>query len=238
MIGFILNQNVFVYVITAIGMCGIAARMILSGYLGGLVKATENIGTTKKKFLSGIRKRYEELSSLNMEIRDTRSFVGRYIGKLKLWKISVNSWNNFIKNLVILSAGTGIIGGYAIYRTTGVYAAGIETALYGAAISCLIVIVSNIFDSRAALDNLTYEIENYLHNSLANRLKRESIKKYEPEMKIERNVIDIDKALEEKEIPRRKREKKKEGDMTREQIAACDALFDKLIEDMVPTLQS
>lgn len=249
MIDFILNQNVFVYVITAMGICGIAARIIISGYLSGMVRATENMGNTRKKLLGEIRKRYEELVSLDVDIQDIHSFVGRYIGKMKLWKMKVAAWNNFAKNMIILAAGTGIVGGYATFRMTGEAYAGMDTALYGLGVCGVMVLVWNIWDCRDKLDNLVYGIENYLENSLANRLKKENMKQVAATMRSDIHVIDIDdsiKSSEENEdvknveyiTKKSRREKKRsaaerERKISKEQIAACDALFDNLVNGMI-----
>ena len=99
MFGTILEQSIFLYVIAATGICGIAAKLIMNGFLKGLVREVGSMKSTKKKALVEIRKRYEELSYLDVGIRDTRSFVEKYIYKLKLGKSYVSSWNSFCSNI-------------------------------------------------------------------------------------------------------------------------------------------
>ena len=101
MFGTILEQSIFLYVIAATGICGIAAKLIMNGFLKGLVREVGSMKSTKKKALVEIRKRYEELSYLDVGIRDTRSFVEKYIYKLKLGKSYVSSWNSFCSNMTV-----------------------------------------------------------------------------------------------------------------------------------------
>jgi len=317
MFGTILEQSIFLYVIAATGICGIAAKLIMNGFLKGLVKGTGNMKSTKKKALVEIRKRYEELSYLDVSIRDTRSFVEKYIYKLKLGKSYISSWNSFCSNMMILAAGAGLIGTWWEYRTGSSVFTSAQIGMWGIVACGVMQMVYNIFNTRRKCEMLSAELVNYMNNSLANRLKREQEKQMEGSKQetdnrsrsgmkqtaaavIEPNVIDIDAALaqmgEQKdrrserktETERRKRretdaaemkiqetdsarertttkskkamraeqrrleksrrqqtagEKEdvkqaaKDGDreITEEQIAACDALFDKLLQGISTT---
>ena len=317
MFGTILEQSIFLYVIAATGICGIAAKLIMNGFLKGLVKGTGNMKSTKKKALVEIRKRYEELSYLDVSIRDTRSFVEKYIYKLKLGKSYISSWNSFCSNMMILAAGAGLIGTWWEYRTGSSVFTSAQIGMWGIVACGVMQMVYNIFNTRRKCEMLSAELVNYMNNSLANRLKREQEKQMEGSKQetdnrsrsgmkqtaaavIEPNGIDIDAALaqmgEQKdrrserktETERRKRretdaaemkiqetdsarertttkskkamraeqrrleksrrqqtagEKEdvkqaaKDGDreITEEQIAACDALFDKLLQGISTT---
>ena len=317
MFGTILEQSIFLYVIAATGICGIAAKLIMNGFLKGLVKGAGNMKSTKKKALVEIRKRYEELSYLDVSIRDTRSFVEKYIYKLKLGKSYISSWNSFCSNMMILAAGAGLIGTWWEYRTGSSVFTSAQIGMWGIVACGVMQMVYNIFNTRRKCKMLSAELVNYMNNSLANRLKREQEKQMEGSKQetdnrsrsgmkqtaaavIEPNVIDIDAALaqmgEQKdrrserktETERRKRretdaaemkiqetdsarertttkskkamraeqrrleksrrqqtagEKEdvkqaaKDGDreITEEQIAACDALFDKLLQGISTT---
>lgn len=64
-------------------------------------KETETMGRTRKRALREIRKRYDDISLLDVEVRDTAAFVDKYIDRLKIGLISVNAWNAFIKILAL-----------------------------------------------------------------------------------------------------------------------------------------
>lgn len=307
----------FLYVIAATGICGIAAKLIMNGFLKGLVREVGSMKSTKKKALVEIRKRYEELSYLDVGIRDTRSFVEKYIYKLKLGKSYVSSWNSFCSNMMILAAGTGLIGTWWEYRTGSSVFASTQIGMWGIVACGVMQMVYNVFNTRRKCEMLSAELVNYMNNSLANRLKREQEKQMESSKQeaedrsrsglkqtaaaiIEPNVIDIDAALaqmgeqkdrrsekqteaerkkgreadskkknmqesdpareritakskktmraeqrrseknrrqtaSEEQQPLKQTAKAEEREVTEEQIAACDALFDKLLQGISTT---
>ena len=317
MFGTILEQSIFLYVIAATGICGIAAKLIMNGFLKGLVREVGSMKSTKKKALVEIRKRYEELSYLDVGIRDTRSFVEKYIYKLKLGKSYVSSWNSFCSNMMILAAGTGLIGTWWEYRTGSSIFASTQIGMWGIVACGVMQMVYNVFNTRRKCEMLSAELVNYMNNSLANRLKREQEKQMESSKQeaedrsrsglkqtaaaiIEPNVIDIDAALaqmgeqkdrrsekqteaerkkgreadskkknmqesdpareritakskktmraeqrrseknrrqtaSEEQQPLKQTAKADEREVTEEQIAACDALFDKLLQGISTT---
>lgn len=240
----VLEQNVFMYIIAAVGLIGIVARIILCGCLGGLVRATENMGTTRKKSLAEIRKRYEDITSLNVEVKDTNSFVGKYIEKLKIGKISVKAWNNFIKNMLVLIAGTGIIGSLYQYYITGSPYDSMEILMFGTGTYCVLMMAGNLFDCPAKIRMLDFGIQNYLENSLANRLHKEELKLAAvTEIKVPETA-----SIEAKGTGGNVREKKKDKKPERQkcrsqdeeealiaesQTAACDELLKELLEGII-----
>lgn len=230
MFGTILEQSIFLYVIAATGICGIVAKLIMDGFLKGLVRGAGSMKSTKKKALVEIRKRYEELSYLDVGIRDTRSFVEKYIYKLKLGKSYVSSWNSFCSNMMILAAGTGLIGTWWEYRTGSSVFASVQIGMWGIVACGVMQMVYNIFNTRRKCEMLSAELVSYMNNSLANRLKREQEKQMESSKQkaddrsrsglkqtaaaiIEPNVIDIDAALAQMgEQKDRRSEKKAEAE--------------------------
>ena len=229
MFGTILEQSIFLYVIAATGICGIAAKLIMNGFLKGLVKGAGSMKSTRKKALVEIRKRYEELSYLDVSIRDTRSFVEKYIYKLKLGKSYVSSWNSFCSNMMILAAGTGLIGTWWEYRAGSSVFASAQIGMWGIVACGVMQMVYNIFNTQRKCEMLSAELVNYMNNSLANRLKREQEKQMENSIQerdarnrnglkqtaaaiIEPNVIDIDAALAQMEGQKERRSEEKNSE--------------------------
>ncbi len=231
MLDFVLGQNVFVYIMVAMGLIGISARFILNGYLKGLIKATESMGATRKKALLEIRKRYEDIASLNVEIKDVDSFVGKYIEKIRIGKFAVVSVNNFIKNIFVITAGTGILSGAYQYYVKG--SGGETLKLLGCGfVTCMLMLIAwNMWDTRSKKEILRLSVQNYLSNSLANRLQKAEMKQVAASdmsrIKAETEEKAADEDISEEE------EEKKEQEITDEQVAACDMLFEKLLQGII-----
>ena len=101
-----MNQNVCMYVMIVCGCIGLTGRAVMSSYLARLAKAAERMGTTRKKQLMEMRRRYEDITSLDVNIHDTAAFVDKYIDRLKIGFIPINVWNGFVKNMGVAAAGT------------------------------------------------------------------------------------------------------------------------------------
>ena len=115
----LLNQNVCMYVMIVCGCIGLTGRAVMSSYLARLAKAAERMGTTRKKQLMEMRRRYEDITSLDVNIHDTAAFVDKYIDRLKIGFIPINVWNGFVKNMGVAAAGTGIFAAAYQYYVVG-----------------------------------------------------------------------------------------------------------------------
>lgn len=226
MLNFLLEQNAFVYIMVALGFIGITTRFILNGYLGRLIRATDSMGATRKKALLEIRKRYEDIATLNVDIRDMDSFVGKYIEKIRIGRISVVSLNNFIKNIFILTAGTGIIGGAYQYYVKGSAEEGRTILGCGFVVCILMLVAFNMWDIVSKKEILRLSVQNYLNNSLANRLMKAEMK----QVAVSDVGINED---EEAGIEDMENTDKKRTDISDEQVAACDMLFEKLLQGII-----
>lgn len=169
----LLSRNVCVYVMLMLGCIGIMGRGIVTGYLKRLVKGTETMGMTRKRALVEIRKRYEDLASLDAEIRDFDSFVDKYIDRLKLWAVPINIWNGFLKNIAVFVAGTGIFSAVYQYYVVGDRGMAVELFMCGIGVCMAMLVVWNQWDAAWHMRTLRDAVKNYLSNSLANRLARE-----------------------------------------------------------------
>lgn len=169
----LLSQNVCVYVIAMCGFMGVVGRMIMGGFLKSLIKETEFMGRTKKRALREIRKRYEDISSLDVEVRDTAAFVDKYIDRLKIGVFSANSWNAFVKNLGVIAAGTGIFAAGYQYYVVGDGGEAVKLLACSLAVDMVLLIAHNQWNPSLYMKTLRDGVMNYLGNSLSNRFSRE-----------------------------------------------------------------
>ncbi len=173
MLGILLNQNVCMYVMIVCGCIGLIGRAVMNGYLAGLARASERMGTTKKKALYEMKKRYEDMVSLDAEVHDVAAFVDKYIDRLKIGFVPVRVWNGFVKNMGVIAAGTGIFAAAYQYYVVG---DGMETVkmLLGGLATCLVLLAAhNQLNCSWHMQALRDSARNYLGNSLTNRLKKE-----------------------------------------------------------------
>lgn len=154
------------------GFVGIAGRGIMAGYLRGLVKGAEEMGRTRRKELVKMRKRYEDIASLDVQINDFDSFVDKYIDRLRIGGITVHAWNAFTKNMGVLVAGTGIFSALHAYYVAGDSGEALGLAACAAGVCLAMLVFWNQWDVAWHLKSLRDSVKNYLSNSLSNRLQK------------------------------------------------------------------
>ena len=218
MLEMLMNQNVLVYVMLVAGVAGIVTRIILSTYMGTLMKAAESMGTTRKKQLKKIRERFEDLGAIGYRMRNVDVFVERAVGKLKIGRWYIHSVEGFIKNMLIISGGAGIFGAGIEYYRTGEIKAGVATLLWGTAVCGAELIAGNLWDISWRRYRLHTAMNDYFSNSLTERLEKK-----------------LQKEQEQVEVPvERSRKKKSEREETKPpEPELSDELLEQLISSVI-----
>lgn len=178
MLKMLMSQNILVYVMLAAGAFYIGARIILSTYMGTLMKAASCMGTTRKKQLVRIRERFEDLGAVGYDIRSVDNFVDRFTGRMTIGRVKIHSMESFIRNMFIISVGAGIFGAFYEYYRTG--AAG-EILLIGTAVLTAELVAANLWDYSYRRNILQTTIKDYFNNSLAERMNKMLLKKEKAE---------------------------------------------------------
>lgn len=168
----LLSQNVCVYVVVICSFMGIIGRAIANGYLKSLIKDTDHMGRTRKKALVEMRKRYEDITSLDVEVQDTTAFVDKYIDRLKIGFIPLSVWNGLVKNMTVFAAGTGIFAAAYQYYVVGDGLESVKLLLCGLAACMVMRVACNMWDVSWKDRTLRDCARNYLGNSLAHRLRK------------------------------------------------------------------
>ncbi len=149
--------------------------------------------------------------------------------------------DSFCRNMMVLSALAGMMGAWWQYRSGASLFASAEVLIFGVSVCGIMQIFNNIFDCEYKKQILASELQCYLNNSLANKMKRSALKQAAATSTLEPNVIDIDKVIEMPDIKsdtgknRKKQPPHEERKVSQAQIDACDALFDKLLQGISTT---
>ena len=111
-------------------------------------------------------------------IRDRLS-SNTYIKSVSRARATSAPGSSFCSNMMILAAGTGLIGTWWEYRTGSSVFASVQIGMWGIVACGVMPMVYNIFNTRRKCEMLSAELVSYMNNSLANRLKREQEKQME-----------------------------------------------------------
>ena len=185
------NQSMFVYVIAGLTIIGVFAKLILQGKLHRLLKAAENMGTTKERQMRTIRNHYENSLNMDLQIYNIQAFVEKYILKLKYGGISIRVWDSAPLEMAMLCVATGGIGMiHAIHRGYGEQV--IAEILIATIVSCVILLtLENLFRIETFYERMEVNIEDYLENNLKNRLGRPLIKRQERAMRKQDELVAV-----------------------------------------------
>ncbi len=217
------SQNVCVYVIVMCGLLGVVGRAVMGGYLKSLIKGSDRMGRTKKKALLEIRKRYEDIASLDVDIQDLSSFVDKYIDRLRIGVIPVNVWNGFIKNLGAIAAGTGIFAAVYQYYVVGDNGEAVKMALCSLAVCLVLYMAGNQWDPSWYMMTLRDNVRSYLGNSLSNRIKKNDRKQA---------AATVDGKVEQSsDVEPAKNDKKNKG--CKADNSSYDELLDKMMQKIL-----
>lgn len=217
------SQNVCVYVIVMCGLFGVVGRAVMGGYLKSLIKGSDRMGRTKKKALLEIRKRYEDIASLDVDIQDLSSFVDKYIDRLRIGVIPVNAWNGFIKNMGAIAAGTGIFAAVYQYYVVGDNGEAVKMVLCSLAVCLVLYMAGNQWDPAWYMMTLRDNVRSYLGNSLSNRIKKNDRKQA---------AATVDGMVEQsRDVEPAKNDKKNKG--CKADNGSYDELLDKMMQKIL-----
>lgn len=173
------EQSVFVYVIAGLCVFGVLTKLLLQGKLHRLLKASEDMASTKERQMRTIRNHYENNLNMDIQINHIGAFVEKYISKLKYGGIPIRIWDSLTLEMAMLTVaagGLGIINTlYRGYDEIVIVEILVATILG----SVILLTVENIFRLEDAYDRLSANVEDYLDNNLRSRLGRPIISRQE-----------------------------------------------------------
>ena len=92
---------------------GVISWGILEISYKSMIRATSQIGKTKKKWLVSLRKKYEDYHSMNVKVNNVATFVDRLFRKKKICGFTCSFWVTLEKLSVAGCAIAGAAGALA-----------------------------------------------------------------------------------------------------------------------------
>lgn len=111
----VLQTGKVLYALAAICALGIISKLLTSSLYKRLIKETGNMALTKNKNLKTLKQKTENVFLINHGIRNTTAYIEKQIYGFRFLKISLDSWDNFSMQAMILCFLTGGIAAFASY---------------------------------------------------------------------------------------------------------------------------
>ena len=160
----ILNAGSGVYLLWGIGLLGLLLTLITDVYLKSLVKASENMATTKKRKLCVIKRKYENGRSLGIRNGSGEAYAEKTVRDIKMGVIPLEMWRRSGKTLVCVTMMT-MAGAFIYYDASWRGSPEMEYFLVnGVIISAFLLCLENIFLIKNKMEILKANIRDYLEN--------------------------------------------------------------------------
>lgn len=170
----ILETGKALYALAAVCVLGLLSRLMARNLYKGLIRETDNMTMTKNRYLRDLRQKAENTYRLNQGIQNTRVYLEKQLMSYRFLGLTLNGWANLSGQFTVLCfllGGAAAFGAYW-YRCDSYY-----IVLYGA-VGVLAGLLTLFVDFGVNLgerkNQLVNALQDYMENSLFNRLAREA----------------------------------------------------------------
>ncbi|MDF2609919.1 MAG: hypothetical protein K0R92_1393 [Lachnospiraceae bacterium] len=103
------DQNLFIYIMLGLGALGIIVKLILQIKYALLVKASDNMGTSKNKLTQTMKMKFESCYKLKIGVNNVDIFVDKHVYRHKFCGLYLSTWENIGGQVLILNLLIGSI---------------------------------------------------------------------------------------------------------------------------------
>ena len=168
------DNYIFIYGMAGLCVLGTILKIMVSRTYKRLIKASDNMGSTKHKLMKLMKMKFEACYKLKIGVNNVDSFVDKYVYKHKVCGIYLYTWENIGGQLLILCLLAGTVGSVLGL----VYNCGkndiLITFFSGVFTSSLLIVVESFINLGAKKSILKANITDYLENFLKVRLEQEN----------------------------------------------------------------
>ena len=160
----LLDMGTGIHILWGIGLLGLLLKMIASTYLKGMLKASENMSTTKRKSLRILRQKYENGRNLGINGGSGEAFTEKNIRGLKLIAMPMEFWRRSGQLLACVTC-MAMAGAFLYYDVNWRGSPEMVTYLANGVLVCAFLLaLENIFLINNKLEMLKANVRDYLEN--------------------------------------------------------------------------
>jgi hypothetical protein len=171
----LLENYIVVYFLYVLFGIGVFVKLIMLFVYSGLMKASDQMGTSKNKLMKLLRLKYETCYKLKIGVNNVDTFVDKYVYKHKFCGILLCTWESIGGQVIMLSIVISTMGGVLGL----VYDCGkdviLSTFFVGVFTSVLLIILENMLNLKIKRKIVRVNIKDYLVNFLKARLENECL---------------------------------------------------------------
>lgn len=167
------DTNVIVYLMAAIGILGVMAKIINQLTLHRLVKAAGNMPKSTHRLIKLVRAKYEHACMIHDSVENISAFVEKYIYEYRGFLFRIHTWRQ-IEMLSVWFAGIlGALGASLNYLSSGFTEPVYQYIAGGLAEVVFLSVVIRLSDEPYKINAVKMYMEDYLDNICAFRLRKQ-----------------------------------------------------------------
>jgi hypothetical protein len=169
------NKNVFAYIMLGLGGLGVLLKILLHIQYIRLVKASDNMGTSKNKLTQTMKLKFESCYKLKIGVNNVDIFVDKYVYHHKFGGLFLSTWENIGGQVLVLCLLTGSISSILGL----IYECGkqqiLSTFSVGILISGLLIFLEGMINIHGKRELIRINMKDYLENLYKVRLEHPEI---------------------------------------------------------------
>ncbi len=166
------DTNIVYYLMIAIGVVGVLAKVVNQITLRRLVRAAGNMSKSTHKLIKLVRAKYEHALMLHDRVENAEAFVEKYIYEYRGFLLRIHTWRQLEMQSIWFSGILAAFGGIIWYMENGFCEEMYRYISLGAAEMVLLFVISQLSDERYKIEAGKNYMVDYLENVCAMRRRK------------------------------------------------------------------
>ncbi len=165
------NTKVLFYLMVAVGILGVLAKIVNQIVLSQMTKAAREISRTNHKLLKLIRSKHEHACMIHDKVENPKAFVEKYFCEYRPFLFHIHTWKHLEGQTVWFTAILAVFGAVAHFMEHGFCEEIYQYLAYGGAQMLALTMVSRLSDEEYQLKIIKNYAIDYIENTCTRRNK-------------------------------------------------------------------
>lgn len=166
------DTNIILYMMIAVGIIGVLAKIVNQLTLRRMVKAAGNMSKSTHKMMKLVRAKYEHACMIHDTVENVDAFVEKYIYEYRGFLFKVHTWRQLEMQTIWFSGILAALGAVGHYMAHGFCEGMFQYIAAGAAQMVALFVIRQLSDEPYKVNAAKNYMIDYLENVCAHRYKK------------------------------------------------------------------
>lgn len=166
------DTNIIMYLMIAVGIIGVLAKIVNQLTLRRMVKAAGNMPKSTHKLIKLVRAKYEHACMIHDAVENVGAFVEKYIYEYRGFLFRVHTWRQLETQSIWFAGILAVLGGGGHYLAHGFCEGMFQYLTAGAAEMIALFVIRQLSDEPYKMNAAKVYMVDYLENVCAHRYKK------------------------------------------------------------------